>query len=471
MTMKHSVKKWGFVGGMCLLILGLAIPVWAQPISGVDPSARGSITINRFAGNSSGAPTSGTALNGIPYQVELVRFREGVAQTADNLRNPEFYDVIPGGFEQTLNTANGVAVFSDLPQGIFRVTELHHTVTPENDRVAPFIVALPRQDVDGTWLFDVTVYPKTEEDSVVTFGKELDLVWDETRGEMVANWRLEAVLPRLIGNATRFEFVDELNDNLIFIPGSVVGHYQRLTPSGDGFVQTDETLPTNAFDVTFSEDNVLSIGLTPAGFSYLSANALLAPEGRVVFTFATAIATDEHLLGPIYNEARLYYNDDEGVVTGVPPGEFEQFALEIEKIDVGGRYLREATFELFFDEAGTIPIFPVNGVNRQFETVDGVVLIPALEAGTVFLREVIAPDGYRTINILMPVVVGREQTTPERPNVVTVQVIGEVEGGWLLPETGGLGTIMLSVTGIILIGGSITLFMVAKNRRRNEGRV
>lgn len=40
----------------------------------------------------------------------------------------------------------------------------------------------------------------------------------------------------------------------------------------------------------------------------------------------------------------------------------------------------------------------------------------------------------------------------------------DVEGAWVLPNTGGVGTAVLTVVGIILIGLALILFVVQRKR-------
>lgn len=449
----------------------LLIQILPTHVQGATLNQTGRITVHRFAGSTATSPTQGTPLNGIPYRVERVRVIQGTPQTADALRYAGNFEPITGAeaYSRELSTVNGIADFTDLPIGIYLVTELPHTVTPASDRVEPFIVGIPRRGTDDTWIYEVDVYPKTDEDIPALFDKELDLVWDEQLGELVAEWTLESTIPRLIGNATRFEFIDPLNDNLSFISGSVNGAYFRMQEVEGVPTATSATLPTDAFSVAVDEANVLSIALTPAGFAHLSTNAILAPEGTLTFTFRTRISTDEANLGPITNSARLYYNDDEqGQYTQTPPPVDYHFALEIEKVDVNGDRLSEATFEIFLDPLANEPAFPdVDGLNRSFTTVNGVVFIPGLQEGRFYIRETAAPAGYRPNNDIMQVIIGENYTSSDRPFVITLQIVNEVEGGFILPETGGVGTIMFTVFGLALIGTAVSLAIVAKNRRRN----
>ena len=474
--MKKVIKKVGLFVLGCFLCTQAIMPVMAQPLN-VTPAGTGTIRIHRFAGTTAAAPTLGTPLNGIPYTATRVRLRADVASTPENLRVPANFEAITGAgaHTATASTVAGIATLSDLPLGIYLVTEGEHTVTSAADRVAPFIVGIPRQvaneDDEYEWIYDVNVYPKTDEDIPSVFDKELDLIWDEDFGETVARWTLESTIPRLIGNATRFEFIDELDERFTFITGSVVGTFNRMDYVDEVLTLVPVTLVDGLhFQVNVNVDNVLSIALTQAGFDLLSEHAILSPDpdSNLTFTFRTRLSLVEEDLGEITNSARLYYNEDEdGIYTTTPPPTENLFALEIEKVDVNGDRLREATFQLFLNAAGTIPAFPIEGVNRSFTTTDGLVFIPGLPAGTFFLRETASPPGFRPITDVMEVTIGTTQVNPNRNYVVTRQVVNDVEDGFVLPETGGLGTVLFSVFGLLLVGGAVSLFLVAK-RRRNE---
>lgn len=465
--MKEIIKKTSLLVLTCILCAQGLMPVMAQP--SIDPDRLGSINIHRFAGSTAANPSSGIPLNGIPYIVQRVRVSADVAQTPENLRDPDNYEPVTGVDAVRLEaiTVDGIASFPNLPHGIYRVTEGEHTITPAADRVPPFIVGIPRRGTEegvDVWIYDVNVFPKSEADEDLGLDKELDLAWDETLGELVATWRLETVVPRLIGNATLFEFVDPLDERLTFISGSIVGTYLRMEEVGGVPVQVEAPLPPAAFTYDVDPDNVLTISLTTDGFAHLSTYALFAPEGTLVFTFRTSVSMLEADLGPFTNDATLLYNDNE--IPVIDPPEGTQFAIEVEKIDVNGDRLREATFELFLDEAGNQPAFPVNGVNRAFTTIDGVAFIPGLQAGTFYLRETIAPEGYRLITDMMRIVVGEDYTDPDRSFVVTLQVVNEIEGGFNLPTTGGMGTLLFTVIGLAFFGGAITLILVARHRRQ-----
>lgn len=471
--MTKILKKIGLLVIAGIILIQPALIINAQPnLSNLDPDRLGSITINRFAGTTPSNPTAGTPLNGIPYTVELVQIRSDIDQTTADLRDVANFEPIPlatGGFSATGSTTNGSVSFVDLPQGIYLVTENEHTVTPESDRVAPFIVGIPRRVAEGdgeVWLYDVIVYPKAEEDTIVDLTKSVTLGWDENVDDFVATWELTTTIPRLIGNATRFEFVDNLDDRLTLINGSVTGTFWRMEDVDGTLTPTAQTLMENThFQVSLDEVNNVWIELTAAGISTLSQNAILAPTGTLTFNFSTIVSTVETDLGSVTNTATLYYNDNAGITATAST--YPQFAMEIEKIDINRNRLAGASFEVFFDEAENYPAFPnAQGVNRTFTTgTDGLVFIPALQAGTFYLRETNAPAGHRIIADNMRVIVDAPHTSASRNYVVELQVVNEIEGGFNLPATGGIGAIIFSTTGVILIGTATILLVLIKRRK------
>jgi len=467
--MQETLKKILGAALAATMLLQIALPAIGQSsVQTANTESTGTIRIHRFAGSTAEYPTNGTPLNNIPYTVTRVRLRDNVDPTPINLRDPDNFEVITdaGAYSQTQSTVNGTATFSNLPIGLYLITEGTHTITPESDRVAPFVVGIPRR-VNDEWIYDVDVYPKSEADALPDFIKNVTMAWDPVLDDLVATWELEMTIPRLIGNATNIEFWDPLDSRLTFIPGSLVGTYFRMEEVDGTPTPVRQTLnPTTDF-TSSTADDILRILLLDNGFDRLATHGITAPhpDGVLTFTFQTRVSMAAEDLGSISNEATLYFNNNTGIIaTGGP---ITQFAMEIEKVDVNGARLEEATFEVYLDEDLTTPAFPGAGGNRSFTTTGGIAFVPGLQAGVYYLRETASPEGYRLITDAMRIVVGQEYTdAPERPYVVTLQVVNQLEGDFYLPQTGGIGTMLFTVVGLSIIGGSLAL--AAKNRRKGD---
>jgi LPXTG-motif cell wall-anchored protein len=85
--------------------------------------------------------------------------------------------------------------------------------------------------------------------------------------------------------------------------------------------------------------------------------------------------------------------------------------------------------------------------------------------GQFYLQEVQPPPGFRSITTIMPISISASFVDSDRNHIVTAQVVNEVEGGFTLPETGGVGTILFTVFGLALIGGAVSLALIVRHRR------
>ena len=154
----------------------------------------------------------------------------------------------------------------------------------------------------------------------------------------------------------------------------------------------------------------------------------------------------------------MFYNDDEeGIFTEW--SDFISVGMEVAKVDVNGELLSEATFEVFLDHWGVTqtPAFPTPNGNMQFTTVNGEVFIPHfLPGNTYYLEEVESPAGYRRITERMRIEVSDNTINNY---IMSISVVNDVEGGFILPETGGVGTVMFTVVGIGLIGTAVSLIL------------
>ena len=380
---------------------------------------------------------------------------------------------------------------------------------PQESRFNDFVVAAPRwiPDTDhaqgGTWQYDINAWPKSPVEELSDVSKS---VIEHLGG--IATWELASSIPTAIGTVNYFSVTDLLPSELAFITGSVVGRFTHINdleganPVTDWDDVTGVLTAGTHFTVDSTNPAQVVIALTAAGHTLLAENGLLG-AGEVMFRFDTAV----NGVGTIYNEAvwRL----------GVPPthvcteddpacNEDDDYILSLNldvlKLNVAEQPLAGAVFNMYrtltaaeaaltgaaFTALGAteitvdgetfyvVPLLRFDGTNRvqvagttaangrtNFEMTS----MSSYNGADLWLREITPPEGYRVIQEWMPVTVNMTtQRVVEGDNtyITHVTVYNEPVDGWQLPQTGGIGTIILTIVGIALVGGALVLFIGGK---------
>ena len=509
---------------VALIAPSLLVAVGNPPqIFGPDPRdfdspTPGSLTVTRYIAEpldpQPGDPADivGTRIPGVPIQITQVEFVEGAYPTQERLRDPAWVaantqPVSPAYSRRGVTNANGYVTFNELPIGMWLVQELGSVVIDGTtfvnpiadpaERFADFIVAVPRWIEDpthpdgGEWELDVRVYPKSgigDYDGV--YKNEV-----ETIGNVVT-WEIGHRIPSAVAAIPYFGASDRLSENLSFIEGSVVG---RFTPAGVTDTSWNAGLPLNGPDHETPHFTVLHVGqqidiqLTAAGRAHLAANGYLV-EGFVMFRLSSRMMeAGRHTNIARWNVGEPPYcpADDPDCDVECPPtdpdcdiAEVDAFYLEVLKRNVAGQRLNGAVFHLYREltpaevaagvashrtaPGGTPVVRLVNhaGAHITGTTVNGVTDFGRTPLnGTppnpqIWLFEYQAPTGYRFINPWMRINVIAAYADADY--VVHVIVYNEPDGGWNLPQTGGVGTIFLTVGGLVLVGGAVLLFVGSK---------
>ena len=182
------------------------------------------------------------------------------------------------------------------------------------------------------------------------------------------------------------------------------------------------------------------------------------------------------------------------------------YGMDISKVDKDDHdtFLAGAEFELYATEEGTADktnaiafVMLSEGVYRKAAASDtsttttlqvgakdsltGKLTIKGLAEGTWYLKEITAPDGYNLLASPVKVTIedkdgdvldgkvsgAAANATGEAVALVTLTV--ENDNGFQLPVTGGMGTILFTAVGILLMGAAVILliFAVRKNRKQS----
>ena len=131
-----------------------------------------------------------------------------------------------------------------------------------------------------------------------------------------------------------------------------------------------------------------------------------------------------------------------------------------------------------------LTVDPVGAVT-EFTTKDAAVIIKGLEAGTYYLHEIDAPDGFNKlkepveIQIVVEPILGNDATnnaTLDNPVYIIDGEVNTVEDnavkvenkqGIELPETGSIGTIGLTALGVVVVVAGLFAFPRKKKTRQD----
>lgn len=207
---------------------------------------------------------------------------------------------------------------------------------------------------------------------------------------------------------------------------------------------------------------------------------------------ANAVVTEK-------NSASLEYGNDPQNTTTTTPSEAKTptYPLQIHKLIKGqtSSYLAGATFRIYGTEqdakGNTNPIgvkgsngsYTVDKTSQEYDMVsigDGTTVgtgmnlkLNGLKAGTYWLVETDAPDGYNGITAPIKITITKSNDTDvnnwtisKGDDVVEDKIIDiENSTGTILPGTGGMGTVLFTVVGVVLallIGAS---FVISRRKR------
>lgn len=288
------------------------------------------------------------------------------------------------------------------------------------------------------------VFKEQKDINEVEWGEETTTLVGET-----VDFRLSAIAPTDIDEYAKFSLYDQIDNRLNYTVGSTKVYINDLEESL--VINEDYVL------VEASEDNdfTLDVSLTEAGIAKLN-------PGDVLYVEFSAVV-DESALGegPIENTAVVDWDnnkgddgDKESDPTITTPEEGSVTITKVAKND-NDILLEGATFKLqqrdengnWVDVAGSVKTTDASGVLTW----------DRLVSGEYRLVEIEAPEGY---NLLANPI---EFVIDDGTNLTQEFLIENMPEG-LIPQTGGMGTLVFTVSGLLLM--SIAGFNLLNNKKR-----
>ena len=393
----------------------------------------------------------------------------------------------------TGDEGQGTALKTELPEGVYLVEEDLATSSPKDSTgkavkvssaAKPFIVSLPMTNAAGNdYLHQVHVYPKNE---ALVVEKEVGITnGDAVVVGSVVPYTITSTIPDGIKESKGYAVTDQLNDALdLTIPtgGSAYDAVTVTAVAGDLVLDAETD-----YEVTY-EDRLLTVSLTETG------RAKLAGYTSVKVAFSATV-NDAILSAPgqtVGNEATLQFTNKDNTTfeanTGDEGPKIHTAGILVTKLDQAGKDLNGATFKIATSEQNAkngyfLRLDPETKILYDYGT-DGwgtlenndYTILPKNKAEFVGLQdraggelqsywvvETVAPTGYNlAANPFQVTFTGNEEGYVAKLEVVNNK-------GFTLPETGGMGTVLFVVGGIVLLGvAAIIVIAPWKKRKKNN---
>ena len=409
---------------------------------------------------------------------------------------------------KSVAASNGTASFEDMAMGEYLITanggvKIYQPTT---------VKVVPVYDEDSdTWSVGTpevgdgsSTAMKSQEPSI---GKEVaDGDTTVAVGDIV-EYKLTVTIPDYPTDATAAKL--EVGDTLS----------AGLTYNGDVAVYSDEAMETVISETGVYTD--VEDTTTLAGKTFLlqfDSDYILAHGGETIYVGYTATVNEDAFdsVDALGNKAFLGYNNDPyNGTSSTPDKETEEevysYAIDLTKVGKEGNGLSGAAFTLTKDgEAEPMEFAGITGeytyhsdntgtITELTVANDGSLMIKGLDEGTYILKETKAPadhvlpngqieiritdqangaaDGTIDGNGTEIVITSGTTELYENPAGDDVTITGNTisfkvqntsseDAGFNLPQTGGMGTMIFTIAGIILMAGAITMVVVISRKKR-----
>lgn len=358
----------------------------------------------------------------------------------------------------------------------------------------PTTVKLVPEYKDGSWKVGT---PVVGTDSVMkstepTISKEVVDKDDETVavGDEVT-FRLKVIVPDYPEDATYRKFVvsDKLGTGFDYSGDETIKVFRdeagQQVIGNENYTIAETPEKERTFQINFED-------------AFITENA-----GQTIYITYRAVVNDEAFtVDELKNDAFLGYNNDPYVGSDYETDTTKKvytYGIEVKKVDKNGGILSGAVFTLKkgnsllkFDGVDGVYTHNSEGTSSEVEVgANGVLKLQGLDVGTYILEEVKAPDGYVLPTGKITIVIEDKEpdgTIDGGDGVVTsdgtiklkekatvntkvisliVENTSAEDAGFTLPTTGGMGTTIFTIVGILLMGGAAAMVVVISRRKKH----
>lgn len=205
------------------------------------------------------------------------------------------------------------------------------------------------------------------------------------------------------------------------------------------------------------------ISFTDAYYAKNRENIDTGKLNKITVQYGVYVKDDAEINQPMINRTHLTYGDED-TKTNESETTTKTFGIPVFKYTGNNEALAGAQFILSTDpdcEESTAIKFTKNsddkyrydktGTATLVSLSTGRIDIEGLKAGTYYLKETKAPDGYNLLKKIQTIEIGENGSIKLNGNEFTDDVKVKNNSGIELPSTGGMGTTLIYLAGIVLV--------------------